>query len=99
MDCHTNETRWPWYAYVAPLSWRVAAHVHDGEDKVYVVLEGCGLFRIGSEIREVGEKNAVLVPAGQEHSVKNDGAAPLVLLMFVAPRPKEKRKSTARRPT
>jgi len=22
-DCHSNETRWPWYANVAPLSWVV----------------------------------------------------------------------------
>jgi hypothetical protein len=29
-DCHSNETRWPWYAYVAPVSWFVANHVHDG---------------------------------------------------------------------
>ena len=21
-DCHSNETQWPWYAYLAPLSWR-----------------------------------------------------------------------------
>ena len=20
-DCHSNETVWPWYAYVAPFSW------------------------------------------------------------------------------
>ncbi len=29
-DCHSNETRWPWYAYVAPVSWWLADHVHDG---------------------------------------------------------------------
>jgi mono/diheme cytochrome c family protein len=22
-DCHSHETRWPWYAYVAPVSWLV----------------------------------------------------------------------------
>ena len=22
-DCHSHETRWPWYAYVAPISWLV----------------------------------------------------------------------------
>src|SRR5690349_11025724 len=20
-DCHSNETRWPWYSHVAPMSW------------------------------------------------------------------------------
>ncbi len=29
-DCHSNETRWPWYSYVAPVSWIVAQHVHMG---------------------------------------------------------------------
>ena len=27
MDCHSNETRWPWYAQVAPMSWLVARDV------------------------------------------------------------------------
>ena len=27
-DCHSNETRWPWYSYVAPASWLVAGDVH-----------------------------------------------------------------------
>jgi len=30
MDCHSNETKWPWYAYVAPVSWLVAHDVEDG---------------------------------------------------------------------
>ena len=29
-DCHSNETRWPWYTEVAPMSWFVANHVHQG---------------------------------------------------------------------
>ena len=29
-DCHSNETVWPWYSYVAPISLRVAEHVDDG---------------------------------------------------------------------
>lgn len=27
MDCHSNETRWPWYSRVAPFSWGVASDV------------------------------------------------------------------------
>ena len=26
-DCHSNETRWPWYAHVAPLSWAMQRDV------------------------------------------------------------------------
>lgn len=29
-DCHSNETRWPWYASVAPMSWLLQAHVDEG---------------------------------------------------------------------
>jgi mono/diheme cytochrome c family protein len=29
-DCHSNETRWPWYAAVAPASWRVQHDVDEG---------------------------------------------------------------------
>jgi hypothetical protein len=27
-DCHSNETRWPWYSYVAPTSWLLTDHVN-----------------------------------------------------------------------
>ena len=29
-DCHSNETRWPWYSQVAPVSWLVARDVAEG---------------------------------------------------------------------
>lgn len=29
-DCHSNETEWPWYSNIAPLSWRLANHVEEG---------------------------------------------------------------------
>jgi Haem-binding domain len=29
-DCHSNETRWPWYSNVAPVSWFVIDHVNHG---------------------------------------------------------------------
>ncbi|MEZ4869101.1 MAG: heme-binding domain-containing protein [Caldilineaceae bacterium] len=29
-DCHSNETVWPWYSYVAPVSWMVLQDVHEG---------------------------------------------------------------------
>src|SRR5262245_2455745 len=27
-DCHSNQTRWPWYSGVAPVSWYVVGHVN-----------------------------------------------------------------------
>jgi hypothetical protein len=29
-DCHSHETRWPWYSHVAPVSWLVASDVKEG---------------------------------------------------------------------
>jgi Haem-binding domain len=29
-DCHSNETVWPWYSRVAPVSWVIARDVHEG---------------------------------------------------------------------
>lgn len=29
-DCHSNETTWPWYARVAPISWLIANDVREG---------------------------------------------------------------------
>jgi hypothetical protein len=31
-DCHSDETRWPLYARVAPVSWFVAGHVNEGRE-------------------------------------------------------------------
>ena len=29
-DCHSYETKWPWYSKVAPVSWLLWSDVHDG---------------------------------------------------------------------
>jgi hypothetical protein len=29
-DCHSNETHWPWYSHVAPMSWLVQRDVDRG---------------------------------------------------------------------
>jgi len=31
-DCHSNNTRWPWYSRVAPVSWFVIDHVNEGRE-------------------------------------------------------------------
>ena len=31
-DCHSNETVWPWYSRIAPVSWLVASDVHEGRE-------------------------------------------------------------------
>lgn len=31
-DCHSNNTRYPWYSHIQPIGWWLAAHVHDGKE-------------------------------------------------------------------
>jgi len=31
-DCHSNDTRWPWYTNVSPTSWFVVNHVNHGRE-------------------------------------------------------------------
>lgn len=33
-DCHSDETVWPWYAYVAPMSWLVTSDVQEGRARL-----------------------------------------------------------------
>jgi Haem-binding domain len=33
-DCHSDQTVWPWYAHVAPVSWFVTHHVNHARAKM-----------------------------------------------------------------
>ncbi len=33
-DCHSSETRWPWYSHVAPVSWWLVDHINDARKQL-----------------------------------------------------------------
>lgn len=33
-DCHSNETVWPWYSRVAPVSWLVSSDTEEGRSRL-----------------------------------------------------------------
>jgi hypothetical protein len=33
-DCHSNETRWPWYSYIAPVSWLTVYDTNKGREEL-----------------------------------------------------------------
>jgi len=33
-DCHSNETVYPEYAYIAPISWSVKSHINEGRERL-----------------------------------------------------------------
>lgn len=49
-DCHSNETVWPWYTSVAPVSWLIQRDVDEGRAVFNVSVP-----TMGEEAEEAGE--------------------------------------------
>jgi quercetin dioxygenase-like cupin family protein len=62
-------------------------HDHADQDKVYVVLEGDGVFTVGADEQEAGPGSVVWAPAGVPHGVRNAGQERLAVLVGMAPPP------------
>lgn len=67
-----------------------AAHVHDGQEKVWLVLAGSGSVEIGGDRRPIEEGELVVVPAGVAHGLHADRGSRLVALVVLAPGPTTK---------
>jgi hypothetical protein len=52
-DCHSNETIWPWYSNVAPMSWLLQRHVDEGRG--YLNFSEWGAGREAEEAEELAE--------------------------------------------
>lgn len=65
-----------------------ASHTHPGQDKLYVVLEGSAIVRVGDEEQELSSGAAAFAPSGAVHSIRNSGAGRLIVLAILAPPPK-----------
>src|SRR5215467_6310856 len=63
------------------------AHTHDGQDKIYYVLEGAGRFTLGDAQERLSAGDALVAAAGVSHGLVNDGPDPLVVLVVVSPPP------------
>jgi mannose-6-phosphate isomerase-like protein (cupin superfamily) len=61
------------------------AHVHDGEDDAFYILEGEMTFTFGAKSVPAPPGTFVLVPPGVEHGFRNDGAGPVRMLNVHAP--------------
>ena len=62
-------------------------HAHEGSDKIYYLLEGKGQITVGSEERELTAGEITMAPSGEVHGVVNHTQEPLVILVFMAPKP------------
>lgn len=60
-------------------------HYHPRTEEIYYVLSGTGLMRVGGAAAEVGPGDAVAIPPGAPHQIRNFGERPLVFLCCCAP--------------
>ena len=57
MDCHSNETVWPAYSYIAPGSWLTVLHVNDGRGELnFSELNNLPAFRKANLAESVAEE-------------------------------------------
>src|SRR5215212_1045370 len=60
-------------------------HIHRNEDETFYVLEGACTFRLGDETIVAGPGDFVNVPRGTVHCFRNDGTAPVRLVLSFSP--------------
>ena len=55
-DCHSHETKWPWYSNVAPVSWFIYHDVEEGREHFNVSAWGYQEENEGNEAAETIEE-------------------------------------------
>jgi len=58
MDCHSNETHWPWYAYVAPVSWLTSYDVAEG--RKHFNMSEWGKYKFSKKVNILGGINSTV---------------------------------------
>lgn len=60
-------------------------HAHEGEDKVYFVLEGSGTVVVGDDESAISAGQIVIAPSGAPHGISNGDGGKMRVLVFMAP--------------
>ncbi|MFM8435688.1 MAG: cupin domain-containing protein [Planctomycetia bacterium] len=60
-------------------------HHHQVTEEIYYILSGSALMTLAGESRPVGPGDAIAIPPGLVHTIKNTGAEELVFLCTCAP--------------
>ena len=64
-----------------------ALHAHAGQDKIYQVIEGDGLFLLDGRELAMTAGDLLIAPEGIAHGVRNTGSGRLLVLAILAPAP------------
>lgn len=60
-------------------------HHHAVTEEIYYILSGTAAMTLGSETRPVGPGDAIAIPPGCRHTIRNTGPNELVFLCTCAP--------------
>ena len=60
-------------------------HSHEESEQVYVVVRGAGTMSVAGDTQRVAEGDLILVSPATDHSVANDGDAPLICISVQSP--------------
>ena len=72
-DCHSNNTRYPWYTKVQPMGWLLSKHIREGKEAV-----NFNEFGTFSKRRQQSKMKAI-------HNSIRDGSMPLVSYTLLHP--------------
>ena len=75
----------PWQRRPFSLAQRTQPHFHPVTEELYYLLRGEALMRFPGEERLVGPGDAIAIPPGVPHQIKNVGADDLVFLCCCVP--------------
>ena len=70
---------------ILPPGCAVTPHRHRQIEEIYYIVSGRGLMTVGDETREVGAGDAVYIPRGHRHTLKNTSADPIKLILVCGP--------------
>ena len=62
-DCHSNETKWPWYSNIAPISWSIYHHVEEGREHFNVSMWGIQKKNDGDEASKEVKEGEMPLPS------------------------------------
>src|SRR5690606_33376670 len=68
-----------------PPGGEIGEEVHDDRDQFFRIEEGEGEVLIDGNRTEIEDDDAIIVPAGARHNVRNTGDTPLQLYTLYAP--------------
>ena len=60
-------------------------HHHAVTEEIYYILSGTAAMTLGDETRPVGPGDAIAIPPGARHTIRNTGSTELVFLCTCAP--------------